>query len=207
MPKGLRRIHGGGDWHFITCSCYRRRQFLASARRKDFFLKILEEVRVKHNLIVGGYVVMPKHFHLLIGEPARGTLSVTMQALKQRVSRACRKRQRQRTQLNLWATELPSAFLAAAVLRLQRLQRTQMHGEAALHSPQSGAPRRARFWLAGVEASKAGPGGLARIMAVEQLSLLLFGRKRAGASWGSSWDPPFRKTRERVGHPALSRGI
>ena len=106
MPKGLRRIHGGGDWHFITCSCYRRQQFLASARRKDLFLRILEEVRVKHNFIVGGYVVMPEHFHLLISEPARGSLSLSMQVLKQRVSRACRKKQRQRMQVNLWATEL-----------------------------------------------------------------------------------------------------
>jgi REP element-mobilizing transposase RayT len=84
MPTGLRRIYGAGDWHFITCSCYQRQQFLASVRNKDLFLQILEEVRVKHNLIIGGYVVMPEHFHLLISEPmisepARGTLSLTMQ--------------------------------------------------------------------------------------------------------------------------------
>jgi hypothetical protein len=48
MVQGLKRIHGGGDWHFITCSCYRRLPFLASARRRDLFLKILEETRVKY---------------------------------------------------------------------------------------------------------------------------------------------------------------
>jgi putative transposase len=110
MPKGLRRIHGGGNWHFITCSCYRRQQFLSSPDRKDFFLKILEEVRAKHDFTVGGYVVMPEHFHLLISEPARGSLFLTMQVLKQRVSRACRKKQRQRRQMNLWARDLPPAF-------------------------------------------------------------------------------------------------
>jgi putative transposase len=107
MPTGLRRIHGAGDWHFITCSCHQRQQFFASVRNKDLFLQILEEVRVKHNLIIGGYVVMPEHFHLLISEPmisepARGTLSLTMQVLKQRFSRACKEKQR--------ATELSSAF-------------------------------------------------------------------------------------------------
>src|SRR5215472_7356433 len=44
--------HGGGERHFITCSCYHRMQFPAfsiqsSARRRDVFLKILEEVRRK----------------------------------------------------------------------------------------------------------------------------------------------------------------
>jgi putative transposase len=105
MPSGLRRIHGAGDWHFITCSCYRRQPFFASIRHKDLFLEILEEVRVRHNLIVGGYVVMPEHFHLLISEPERGTVSLTMQVLKQRVSRACLGKQ-----WESWHTELPSAF-------------------------------------------------------------------------------------------------
>ena len=71
MPKGLRRFHASGDRHFITCSCYRRQQLLGSARRRNLFLKILEEVRQKYNFVVWGYVVMPEHFHLLISEPAK----------------------------------------------------------------------------------------------------------------------------------------
>jgi putative transposase len=35
-----------------------------------------------------GYVVMPEHVHLLMGEPRRGTPTTVMQVLKQRVSRA-----------------------------------------------------------------------------------------------------------------------
>ena len=87
VPKGRKRFHGGGEFHFITCSCYRRRQFLKSARRRDLFLKSFEEVRSKYNFIVAGYVVMPEHFHLLIGEPAHGTVATVMQVLKQRVAR------------------------------------------------------------------------------------------------------------------------
>jgi REP element-mobilizing transposase RayT len=48
----LRRIHGGGDFHFITCSCYRRQQFPGSARRRDVFLKILEETRQRYGFLV-----------------------------------------------------------------------------------------------------------------------------------------------------------
>src|SRR5262249_26802366 len=75
MPKGLRRFHHTGDWHFITCSCYRRQKFLDWVRRRDLFLDILEQVRVKYDFVVAGYVVMPEHFHLLIGEPRVAKLS------------------------------------------------------------------------------------------------------------------------------------
>ena len=89
MPKGLRRWYGGGDLHYITCSCYQRRPFLGSASRRDLFLKIFEEVRQKYEFHVIGYVVMPEHIHLLIGEPDDGSIAVIMQVLKQRVSHQC----------------------------------------------------------------------------------------------------------------------
>jgi putative transposase len=85
MPKGLRRIQGGGDLHFITCSCYHRLQFLGSARRRDLFLAVLEEVRQKYEFIVVGYVVMPEHFHMLVSEPKTKPLFRAMQVFKQRV--------------------------------------------------------------------------------------------------------------------------
>lgn len=112
MPKGLRRFHGGGEFHFITCSCYHRRQFLKSARRKDLFLKILEEVRVKYQFIVAGYVVMPEHFHLLIAEPPNGRVSTAMQVLKQRVSCKLRSKRRARNpkQQLLFADDQPPHF-------------------------------------------------------------------------------------------------
>jgi REP element-mobilizing transposase RayT len=58
MPKGLCRFHASGQRHFITCSCYHRQPFLGSARRRDLFLTILEQVREQFDFIVWGYVVM-----------------------------------------------------------------------------------------------------------------------------------------------------
>jgi putative transposase len=51
------------------------------------FLKVLEEVRMRYQFAVIGYVVMPEHVHLLISEPDRGTSSTVMQVLKQRFAR------------------------------------------------------------------------------------------------------------------------
>ena len=48
MPSGLKRYYGAHDLHFITCSCYRRRPVLGTARRRDLLLKLLEEVRRRH---------------------------------------------------------------------------------------------------------------------------------------------------------------
>ena len=110
MPKGLQRFHSGGDEHFITCSCYHREPFFASARRRDLFLKILEEVREKYQFVIWGYVVMPEHFHLLIGEPARRSVALAMQVFKQRVSFRCRRKKKTTGQRPLWETELPRAF-------------------------------------------------------------------------------------------------
>jgi putative transposase len=112
MPKGLRRYHyhDGCSRHFITCSCYHRLQFLGSARRRDLFLQILEEVRQKFDFVVWGYVVMPEHFHLLITEPRSKTLAIAMQVLKQRVSLRCRKRPRRAPQPTLWEEAPVRAF-------------------------------------------------------------------------------------------------
>jgi putative transposase len=89
VPKGLRRWYGGGDLHYITCSCYQRKPFLGLASSRDLFLKIFEEVRQKYEFPVVGYVVMPEHIHLLVGEPGDGSIAVIMQVLKQRVSHQC----------------------------------------------------------------------------------------------------------------------
>lgn len=87
MPTGLKRRYGQGHLHFITCSCYRRLPLLRSARARNVFVKILDEVRADYQFALVGLVVMPEHFHLLIGEPSLGTPSTVLQVLKQRVSR------------------------------------------------------------------------------------------------------------------------
>ena len=82
VPKGLKRFYGDGDLHFITASCYQRQPLLGSARRRDVFLRVLEDMRLRYGFVVVGYVVMPEHFHLLISEPEKANPSVVIQALK-----------------------------------------------------------------------------------------------------------------------------
>jgi putative transposase len=96
MPKDLHRRYGLRHLHFITCSCYRRLPLFASARAKNLFVKILGEVRNRYGFALAGYVVMPNHVHLLIGEPTKGTPFTVMQVLKQRVSRHLRRRPRRK---------------------------------------------------------------------------------------------------------------
>ena len=96
MPKGLKRYSGEGHLHFITCSCYRRLPLLRSALAKSVFVNILGEVRKRYGFALVGYVVMPEHIHVLLGEPPRGTPSTVLEVLKQRVSRELRRKQRRR---------------------------------------------------------------------------------------------------------------
>jgi len=98
----LKRFYGRRDLHFVTFSCYRRRPHLGTARARNRFVRILDEVRLRHAFALLGYVVMPEHVHLLIGEPANGTPSKVLQVLKQKVSRAlCGKRNSSGGQLPL----------------------------------------------------------------------------------------------------------
>jgi putative transposase len=94
VPTGLKRYYGTGQLHYITCSCYRRRQLLATPRPRTAFARILEEVRQKFRFVVVGYVVMPEHFHLLMSEPEVGDPSKVMQVLKQRVARRLLRKRR-----------------------------------------------------------------------------------------------------------------
>ncbi|MBV8053231.1 MAG: transposase [Acidobacteriaceae bacterium] len=82
MPANLRRYYGSGDLHFVTASCYQRQPRLSAPQSRNLFLKVLELMRRRYRFVVVGYVVMPEHFHLLVSEPRRGTLSTVMQALK-----------------------------------------------------------------------------------------------------------------------------
>ena len=97
MKNRLERRYGQHHLHFSTCSCYQRRPVLASAHERDAFLKILDEVRARFQILLVGYVVMPEHVHLLISEPKIGTPSTVMQVLKQRVAKLlCQSSRRER---------------------------------------------------------------------------------------------------------------
>ena len=101
MPSGLHRYQQTRADHFITFSCYQRRPLLATPRRRSLFLSILEQVRRRYRFVIAGYVVMPEHVHLLLGEPQRGTVATVIQALKQRTARRMLPRPRAR-QASLW---------------------------------------------------------------------------------------------------------
>ena len=97
MRHPLKRHYGQGDLHFVTFSCYRRRPLLGTVRARDRFVKILDEVRCRHEFRLVGYVVMPEHVHLLLSEPAKKDPSKILQVLKQKVARALLKKRRRAT--------------------------------------------------------------------------------------------------------------
>ena len=87
MRNPLKRYYGRGDLHFVTFSCYRRKPFLGTRRARDCFVRILDEMRSRHDFLLLGYVVMPEHVHLLMSELNEVTPSKVLQVLKQKVSR------------------------------------------------------------------------------------------------------------------------
>src|ERR1700680_2601529 len=68
MANKLIRIYGRGHLHFIPFSCYRRVPFLRSVRARNVFVQMLGQVRDRYEFSLVGYVVMPDHVHLLIGD-------------------------------------------------------------------------------------------------------------------------------------------
>ena len=76
--------------------------WLNSARRRDLFLSILEQARRRYRFVVLGYVVMPEHFHLLIGEPEEGDPSKVMQVVKQRFAQRVLRWRRKRRVEQAW---------------------------------------------------------------------------------------------------------
>jgi len=51
------------------------------------FEQSLELMRVRYDFVVCGYVLMPEHVHLLLGEPRRVLLSKALQAVKLSVAK------------------------------------------------------------------------------------------------------------------------
>ncbi len=90
MPKNLRRVTGRGDLHFITFCCYQRRALLGTVRARNLAVQILGEVRARYGFALVGYVIMPEHVHLLMGESRTASPATVVQVFKQRVSRRMR---------------------------------------------------------------------------------------------------------------------
>jgi putative transposase len=87
MPKGLTRYQHSGGFHFLTFSCYRRQPLLESSSGYSAFESTLESLRIHYGFVIAGYVLMPEHVHLLTGEPAKASLAIVLQILKQETSR------------------------------------------------------------------------------------------------------------------------
>jgi putative transposase len=92
MTRGLIRYHQAGCFHFVTFSCYHRLAYLGTATARRLFERSLEAMRKRYDFVVCGYVVMPEHVHLLLGEPKEALLSKAIQALKLSVSVQSRQR-------------------------------------------------------------------------------------------------------------------
>ena len=60
---------------------------------RDLFENSLEQTRRAYGFGVLGYVVMPEHVHLLIGETEAAPLATALQALKQSIARRLALRQ------------------------------------------------------------------------------------------------------------------
>jgi putative transposase len=87
MPKNLVRYQKCGVFHFITFSCYRRQPLLSNPAAYRTFERELERARVRFRFVVAGYVLMPEHVHLLVGETQIAALSTAIQVLKQQTSK------------------------------------------------------------------------------------------------------------------------
>ncbi len=87
MPRDLVRYQKCGVFHFINFSCYQGKPLLNSASAYRVFEQELEAVRQRYGFVVTGYVLMPEHVHLLLGEPRVVSLSSAIQVLKQLTSR------------------------------------------------------------------------------------------------------------------------
>jgi REP element-mobilizing transposase RayT len=141
MPKGLKRFYGRGDLHFLTFSCYQRLPLLGTTRARHLFVQALGKIRERYKFLLVGYVVMPNYVHLLISEPPNATPSQVLKVLRQRVSRDLRKKRRRVPAGQLCLSERwrkSAAFLAAEILRLQRLEQEESARKAGVHARQPG---------------------------------------------------------------------
>ena len=68
--------------HFITFSCYKRRQLLDHDRAKRIVLGVFNEQLVNRDATCVGFVIMPDHVHAIVWFPRPGQLSVFVQQWK-----------------------------------------------------------------------------------------------------------------------------
>lgn len=87
MPKTQRTVLGKGEFHWITCACFRHQAKLGVEKHRNLLCQLLEELRSKYRFEIAGYVVMPTALQLLMTEPGRETAETVLLLLKQRYQR------------------------------------------------------------------------------------------------------------------------
>jgi putative transposase len=89
--------------------------YLGTSAARDLFEEALERTRRRYLFVVTGYVAMPEHVHLLLGEPLKGTVSSVVHALKLSVSM-------RRTERPFWQTRYYDFNLHNEEKRLEKLR-------------------------------------------------------------------------------------
>ena len=76
-----------GHAHHLTCSCVHRWPLLAQDRTRRWVVQAMDAARLKHDVAIWAYVVMPEHIHLLVC-PRQADYSIErfLSALKRPVS-------------------------------------------------------------------------------------------------------------------------
>ena len=75
-----------GQAHFVTFSCYKRRELLQHDVAKRIVIGIMHAQLKKQNGFCSGFVIMPDHVHAVVWFEAPNQLSAFMQQWKQRSS-------------------------------------------------------------------------------------------------------------------------
>ena len=66
VKKRRRRFDEPGQARELTFSCYRRFQFLARDRTRQWFVEEMEAARREFPIDLWAYVIMPEHVHMLV---------------------------------------------------------------------------------------------------------------------------------------------
>lgn len=161
-------------------------------------------MRIAYDLVIVGYVVMPEHFHLLIAEPEKGTPSTIMQVLKQRFARRVLSRLRDRSaaRQRLLSEDLPQQIWQRRFYDFnvwstrKRIDKLRYMHRNPVKRGLVATPEQWRW--SSFRSYAFGERGLVLINAPGSARL-----KTRTAAQGSKTCPPFRKNRERMGHPPL----
>ncbi len=78
----LRRYSNPNHARYLTFSTFRRCGLFDSAQIRDEFAEQLRCARLKHEVLLYAWVVMPNHVHLLVREPWAGVLEPFLRSLK-----------------------------------------------------------------------------------------------------------------------------